>query len=57
MADRAEVYRKRADECRAQAEITKDPDQKREYLEMADSWLKLAQHAQYWHRRTEGKDS
>jgi hypothetical protein len=46
LSGRAELYRNRAHECRARAARATDPDQKQEYLEMADGWQSLAGHAE-----------
>jgi hypothetical protein len=40
-ADRFEEYRRNADECRAKAQDTGDPDDKRSWLKLADAWLQM----------------
>jgi hypothetical protein len=52
---RAEEYRKRADECRAQAARASDEEQRRQYLAMADGWLKLAEHAEQRDKKSDEK--
>ena len=39
--DRLEEYRRSADECRAKAESTADPDDKKSWLKLADAWLQM----------------
>jgi hypothetical protein len=48
VSDRAELYRRRADECMSLAASTADPDQKRMFEQMAQAWLKLARYAEEW---------
>jgi hypothetical protein len=40
--DRAEEYRKQAEECRVQAALSLNEADKAAWLRMADEWLKLA---------------
>ena len=42
------MYRRRAAECMSLAASTTDPEQKRMFQEMAEGWLKLADHAEEW---------
>jgi hypothetical protein len=56
MSDRAKTYRKRAGECMERAKVAKDLDQKKQYLDMADGWLKLARHAERWEKKSESRD-
>jgi hypothetical protein len=43
-ADRAEHYRLMARAARAQAEAAKDPEIRGGYLELAERWVRLAEH-------------
>jgi len=43
---RAEEYRKRAEEAEAMAAATRDPRAKQAYLEIAQQWRQLAEHAE-----------
>lgn len=43
---RAEEYRKRAEEAEERAETTRDPGAKQAYLEIAQQWRQLAEHAE-----------
>jgi hypothetical protein len=56
MSDTSEIYRQRAEACRDQAARATDPHHKRQYLEMADGWLKLARHAEQWERKLKGEE-
>lgn len=56
MSDRAETYRKRAGECMERAAATKEPHQKKQYLDMADGWLKLAHHAEQWQKKIDSRE-
>jgi hypothetical protein len=57
MSDRAAEYRKRADECKVRAYGARDPEVHREYLEMAEGWLRLALNVEQQLRRmTEDDD-
>jgi hypothetical protein len=56
MPNRAEVYRRRADECMAQAAAAKEPEQKKQFQDMAEGWRKLAHHAEQWQKRAKGDD-
>jgi hypothetical protein len=38
----SDVYRKHAEECREQAALAINPDQKRQYQLIAEAWMKLA---------------
>jgi hypothetical protein len=42
MSDRLAEYRRRAEECRIHALGARDPDVYKEYLELAEGWLRLA---------------
>jgi hypothetical protein len=42
MPDRAGEYRKQAEECRRRADFARDAEAQREYLKLAEGWLKLA---------------
>jgi hypothetical protein len=42
----ADHYRKQADDCRKQAARASDPAQKKIWLDLADAYLKLAEHAE-----------
>jgi hypothetical protein len=42
MSDRLAEYRRRAEECRIHALGARDPDIYKEYLELAEGWLRLA---------------
>ena len=44
---RAEEYRKKAEEAEARAETTRDPSAKQAYLEIAQQWRQLAEHAEH----------
>jgi hypothetical protein len=46
MSNRADEYRRFAEECQARAAATKDPDHKRQYLDMSHVWLMLAADAE-----------
>lgn len=46
MVDRADDYRRLAEECRARAAISRDPDHQRQYDEMAQGWLAMARNAE-----------
>jgi hypothetical protein len=39
--DRFEEYRRNADECRAKAENTAEPEDKMSWLKLADAWLQM----------------
>jgi hypothetical protein len=56
MADRADVYRKRAEECRMRAAAATNPELKQQYEDMANGWLKLARHAEQWTKKMESGD-
>jgi hypothetical protein len=43
---RSEEYRKRAEEAEAMAAATRDPSVKQAYLEIAQQWRQLAEHAE-----------
>jgi hypothetical protein len=45
--ERAEEYRKRAEEAEALAAATGDPKAKQAYLEIAQQWRQLAEHAEH----------
>ncbi|HXB80809.1 MAG TPA: hypothetical protein VNX23_25945 [Bradyrhizobium sp.] len=47
---RAEEYRKKAEEAEARAEATRDPNAKQAYLEIAQQWRQLAEHAEHMER-------
>jgi hypothetical protein len=47
---RAEEYRKRAEDAEARAETTRDPSAKQAYLEIAQQWRQLAEHAEHMER-------
>jgi hypothetical protein len=47
---RAEEYRKRAEEAEARAQTTGDPSAKQAYLEIAQQWRQLAEHAEHLER-------
>jgi hypothetical protein len=42
-----EEYRKRAEEAEAMAAATRDPRAKQAYLEIAQQWRQLAEHAEH----------
>jgi hypothetical protein len=56
VSDRAAEYRKRAEECMDEAARITDLDQKQQYLNMANGWLKLANHADRWERGLKGEE-
>jgi hypothetical protein len=44
-SDFSDHYRKQAEDCRNQAARATDPAQKKVWLDLADAYLKLAEHA------------
>ena len=56
MSDRAAEYRKRADECKLRAYGARDPAIHREFMEMAEGWLRLALSVEEQLRRQEDKE-
>jgi hypothetical protein len=46
MPNQSDDYRLLAEECRARAAATKNPDHKRQYQEMAEAWIVLARNAE-----------
>jgi hypothetical protein len=50
MSDRVADFRSRAAECLKMAHATKDADVTRQYLELAEAWLKLAVQAEQQRR-------
>jgi hypothetical protein len=47
---RAEEYRRRAEEAEAMAAAARDPSAKQAYLEIAQQWRQLAEHAEHMER-------
>jgi hypothetical protein len=47
---RAEEYRKKAEEADTMAAATRDPGAKKAYLEIAQQWRQLAEHAENMER-------
>jgi len=47
---RAEEYRKKAEEAEAMAAAARDPSAKQAYLEIAQQWRQLAEHAEHMER-------
>jgi hypothetical protein len=45
MVSRADEFRKNADECRRQAELSLNPLDKERWLKIAEHWLQMAQEA------------
>ena len=46
MPTRAEEYRTQARECAERAKLSRDPETKRQYEDMARQWLELAKRAE-----------
>jgi len=51
----SEDYRRKAQQCRQQAKLTQDRDVRDSWLDVAGSWLRLAEQAEALHAREEGR--
>ena len=49
MSDDADRFRKQADECREQAELSLSPLDKERWLRLAGDWIRMAQEAEARH--------